>query len=151
MKYKIPSVLAATSLAIGLGMTSCVAPYDSYGTTTVTSYSPGHRINSLPGGYRTEIIGGSTYYYHNGSYYRSGSGGYVVADAPRSSRYYREYDRDRSRDQRYHGERRDNVNVLTRLPDGHRAVSVRGKKYYQHKDNYYRRQGNGYITGNRPF
>lgn len=150
MNHKIPTLLAISSLTIGFGLTSCVAPYDAYGGTTVTTYSPGHRINSLPGGYRTEIIGGSTYYYHNGSYYRSGSGGYVVADAPRSSRYYREYDRYRS-DQRYRGDRRDNLNVVTRLPDGHRAVNVRGQKYYQHKDNYYRRQGNGYITVNRPF
>jgi len=154
MNHKIPTLLAISSLAIGLTMTSCVAPYDAYGTTTVTTYSPGHRINSLPGGYRTEIIGGSTYYYHNGSYYRSGSGGYVVVDAPGSSHYQREYDRyrsDRYRDQRYRGDRRDNVNVVTRLPDGHRAVNVRGQKYYQHKDNYYHRQGNGYITVNRPF
>lgn len=152
MNHKIPSLLVISSLAIGLGLTSCVAPYDAYGTTTVTTYSPGHRINSLPGGYRTEIIGGSTYYYHDGSYYRSGSGGYTVVEAPRSSRYYKDYNRYRSdASDRYRGDRRDNVNVVTRLPDGHRAVNVRGQTYYQHKDNYYRRQGNGYITVNRPF
>lgn len=163
MNKTVPTLLAASSLAIGLSMTSCVAPYDAYGTTTVTSYNPGYRINSLPSGYRTEIIGGSKYYYHNGSYYRPRSGGYVVVDAPRSSRYYKDYDRYRNRDQRDgrrgdYRDRRDrrdrrdaNVDIISRLPDGHRAVNVRGNTYYQHRDRYYRRQGSGYVIVRNPF
>jgi hypothetical protein len=59
--------------------------------TTVTTYQPGYRLSSLPRGYRSESIGGSTYYYHNGAYYQRNAGGYIVTDAPRQSRYYMEY------------------------------------------------------------
>ncbi len=158
MNKTIPTLLAVSSLAIGLSVTSCVTPYDAYGSTSVTTYSTGHRINSLPRGYRTEIIGGDTYYYNDGSYYRSRSGGYVVVDPPRSSRYFKEYDRHRNHNHRddrrrgsYRDQRNDSVNVITRLPNGYRTVNVRGNTYYQHRDRYYRRQGNGYITVNRPF
>ncbi len=61
------------------------------GATTVTTYQPGYRLSSLPRGYRSEKIGGSTYYYHNGAYYQRNAGGYVVTQAPRQSRYYSEY------------------------------------------------------------
>lgn len=61
--------------------------------TATTAYQPGHRLNRLPNGYRSENLGGSTYYYHNGSYYQRNSGGYVVAEAPRQSRYYSDYSR----------------------------------------------------------
>jgi len=151
-----------TGMALCMGLTSCVVPYDSNsgGSVTVSSYSPGYRINSLPGGYRSETILGSTYYYHDGYYYRSGSGGYVVVDAPRSSRYYDDYSR-RQRtyqtnrdyrspssrdDQRY--ERRE---IITRLPDGYREVNHRGQRYYQSGDRYYRRQGESYIIVSSPF
>ncbi len=154
MNKTIPTLLAASALTVGLSMTSCVTPYDAYGTTTVTTYSSGHRVNSLPRGYRTEIIGGNTYYYNDGNYYRSRSGGYVVVDPPRSSRYFDEYDRHRNHNHR-RGNRRDhrndNVNVITRLPNGYRTVTVRGDTYYQHRDRYYRRHGNGYVTVNSPF
>lgn len=63
--------------------------------TTAATYMPGYRIDSLPSGYRSENLGGSTYYYHNGAYYQRHSGGYVVAEAPRRSRYYEEYSRSR--------------------------------------------------------
>ncbi len=158
MKTGFSFLLTISSLAIGLTMTSCVTPYDAYGSTTVTTYNPGYRVNSLPSGYRTEIIGGSTYYYNNGAYYRSRRGGYEVVEAPRSSRYYREYDRYRNRDQRPDRDqrsrrdyRRDNVNVITRLPDGYRTVNVRGRTYYLHRGQYYDRRGNGYTVVDRPF
>lgn len=64
-------------------------------TTTVTTYQPGYRLNTLPSGYRSENLGGSTYYYHNGAYYQRDANGYIVTDAPRQSRYYSEYTRNR--------------------------------------------------------
>lgn len=63
----------------------------SDGRTTVTTYQPGCTTRSLPSGYRTENISGRDYYYHNGAYYLRNSGGYVVTEAPRQSRYYTEY------------------------------------------------------------
>lgn len=65
------------------------------GRTTYTTYQPGHRTTSLPQGYRSENISGRNYYYHNGAYYLKNSGGYIVTEAPRESRYYNEYSRHR--------------------------------------------------------
>lgn len=163
-----------TGMALCMGLTSCVVPYDSNGggSVTVSRYSPGYRINSLPGGYRSETISGSTYYYHDGYYYRSGSGGYVVVDAPRSSRYYDDYSRrqrtyqtnrnhqtsrDYQTNQDYRsssnrdGQRYERTQIITRLPDGYREVNYRGQRYYQSGDRYYRRQGDSYIIVSRPY
>jgi hypothetical protein len=151
-----------TGVALCMGLNSCVVPYDSDGggSVTVSSYSPGYRINSLPGGYRSETISGSTYYYHDGYYYRPGSGGYVVVDAPRGSRYYDEY----SRRQRIYqtnqdfrsssardGQRYERTQIISRLPDGYREVNHRGQRYYQSGDRYYRRQGDSYIIVSSPY
>lgn len=162
MKKPITPLLLGTSLAIGMTLSSCMVPSDGYvGSTTVTTYQPGRRISSLPGGYRSEIISGTTYYYHDGSYYRPHSGGYVVVEAPRSSRYYSDYDRrhrveyrDR-RDSRNYRDSRDprneSVRVVTRLPDGYRVVTRGGTRYYQAGDQYYRRDGDRYVIVSQPY
>lgn len=157
MKTQSISLLIASGLAIGM-FTSCVVPYDSNGPTSLTTtyYQPGYRINSLPSGYRSEVISGSNYYYHNGAYYRHESNGYVVVEAPRTSRYYTEYDRQRASGgdrspSNYRDQRHDGTSVITRLPSGYRVVNRGGSEYYQSGDNYYRRQGNGYILVNRPY
>jgi hypothetical protein len=152
-----------TGVALCMGLASCVVPYDSYGgnTATVTTYRPGYRINSLPGGYRSETISGSTYYYHDGHYYRQASGGYVVVDAPRNSRYHDDYGR---RQQIYqpdrlyrespdrHDGRYERGEVITRLPAGYRQVNHRGDTYYQVGDRYYRRQKDrSYVIVSNPF
>ena len=88
--------LTLTGAALCLSLASCVAPYGGGyqgSSTTYTSYQPGYRTTSLPRGYRSENLGGSTYYYHNGAYYQRNAGGYVVTEAPRQSRYYTEYTR----------------------------------------------------------
>lgn len=152
-----------SGMALCMGLTSCVVPYDSDGgggSVTVRSYSPGYRINSLPGGYRSETISGSTYYYHDGYYYRQGSGGYVVVDAPRGSRYHDDHGRRHQTQQpnRQHQQssnRRDprdeRTEVITRLPSGYREVNHRGQRYYQSGDRYYRRQGDSYIIVSSPY
>lgn len=110
----------------------------------------------MPSGYRSEVISGSNYYYHNGAYYRRESNGYVVVEAPRTSRYYTDYDRYRgSGNVRYTNNYRDHhndgVRVITRLPSGYRVVNHGGNQYYQVGENYYRRQGSGYIVVSRPY
>ena len=149
-----------TGVAICMGLASCIVPYDSHGSGYTTTYRPGYSVTSLPGGYRSEVISGSTYYYHDGYYYRRGSRGYVVVDAPRSSRYYEDYNRrqrsyqpsrdywgtSNRRDQRY-----DRDEVITRLPDGYREVKHRGKTYYEAGDRYYCRQGDRYVITSRPY
>lgn len=157
-----------TGMALCMGLTSCVVPYDSPGggSVSVTSYSPGYRVNSLPGGYRSEIISGGTYYYHDGHYYRQGSGGYMVVEAPRNSRYYDDYSRRQRTYQTDHGyqmdrnyrqsdnrydQRYDRGEFITRLPDGYRTVNHRGNTYYQAGDRYYLRQNNGYVITTSPY
>ncbi len=170
----IRPMFVMTGVALCMGVVSCVVPYDSHGgsSVSVTRYSPGYRITSLPGGYRSENISGSTYYYHDGYYYRPGSGGYVVVDAPRTSRYYDDYSRrqqtyqttrtyqqspDRRDGREYrespdrHDGRYERTQVITRLPDGYREVNHRGDTYYQAGDQYYRRQGDSYIITTRPY
>jgi hypothetical protein len=85
------SVISCAALCIGLS--SCMYPYEPYGerSVTITRYSPGYTVSSLPGGYYSETIMGRTYYYYDGHYYQRGSVGYVVVDAPRGSRYYDDY------------------------------------------------------------
>jgi hypothetical protein len=159
MKHPIRLLIPAAGLAIGMTFSSCIVPTDGYGgsSTTVTTYQPGRRINSLPGGYRTETISGTPYYYHDGSYYRSDSGGYVVVEAPRSSRYYSDYDRhhvqhrDRTGDRQPRGPRNESVRTVTRLPDGYRVVTRGGNQYYQAGDQYYRREGGAYVVVSQPY
>ena len=137
MKTLSISLLLASGLAIGM-LSSCAEPTVSQSETSVTttSYQPGYRLTALPSGYRSEVIGGSNYYYHNGAYYNRDANGYVVVDAPRTSRYYTEYD----------GQRRGGVSVVTQLPAGYRVVKRGGNEYYQSGNIYYRRQGSGYVV-----
>jgi len=160
MKPQSISLLLASGLAVGM-LASCVTPtrYTTQGetTTTTTAYQPGYQLTTLPSGYRSEVISGNDYYYHNGAYYRRESNGYVVVEAPRTSRYYSEYDRYRatranqSNAVNYQGQRNETVNVVRRLPSGYRTVSHGGSQYYQSGENYYRRQGNGYVVVTRPY
>jgi hypothetical protein len=154
---KLHPMLAVAGAAACICLASCVAPYDAYGggssVTTTSYYQPGYRINSLPSGYRTENISGSTYYYQNGNYYRRDSNGYVVIDAPRTSRYYDEYGRLRQvgvRDssyQQYDGRQE----VIRELPRGYRVMSHGGREYYQAGERYYTRSNDGYIVVTRPY
>jgi hypothetical protein len=158
MKTQSASLLLASGLVLGI-LPSCVDTYASHGQASVTTTSyhqPGYRINALPRGYRSEMISGSNYYYHNGAYYRRQSNGYVVVEAPRTSRYYSEYDRIRvggnyRTSDNHRGQRNESVRVITRLPAGYRVVNHGGSQYYQAGGNYYRRQGSGYIIVSSPY
>lgn len=142
MKTQYVSLLASGFAAAMLS--SCAPPPPETHTetsVTTTSYQPGYRLTTLPSGYRSEVIAGNSYYYQNGAYYRRDANGYVVVDAPRTSRYYSEYD-----GQRHSG----GVSVVTQLPTGYRVVRHGGNEYYQSGEIYYRRQGSGYIVVSRP-
>ena len=158
-RNRIPAlrpILAFTSTAICLSLASCVAPYDDGyqgSSTTYTTYQPGYRTTSLPGGYRSETISGRNYYYHNGSYYQRHSDGYVVIDAPRQSRYYSDYSRSR---QAVRPDGRTTVTTYqpgytTRsLPSGYRTESISGRDYYYHNGAYYLRNSGGYVVTEAP-
>jgi len=153
MKSNNIPLLFAAVIVLGSVLSSCVVPYDANvgtTTTTITDYQPGYRTTSLPNGYQSEVISGSTYYYNDGNYFRPESGGYVVVSAPRTSRYYSDYD-SRRRNTTYRDSRSDNVRVITTLPSGYREISHGGENYYQSGGQYYRRQGSGYLVVNRPF
>jgi hypothetical protein len=144
MKQPIQTVLIAAGLGIGMSLTSCVVPYEGTATTTVTTYRPGYTVRTLPGGYRSEVIAGTNYYYHDGHYFRRSGSGYVVVEAPRRSRYYEEY--------RIYQNRPDgSTHVIRELPRGYTTVTYRGVPYYRYQDRYYRRQGSGYVVVASPF
>jgi hypothetical protein len=124
-------------LGVAFALSNCVeVPYDQHRQTTVTSrtYTPGYSVRTLPTGYRTEIVGGSQYYHHNGTYYQPRGSSYVVVDRPHAGPYG---DRD--------------VHIIKRLPSGHRVVHHHGNSYYQVGDSYYRSHQNGYMRVSSPF
>jgi hypothetical protein len=131
------SLLAAT-----LSFTGCVDPYYAGGGVTVAStYQPGYVVTTLPSGYRTERIGGTSYYHHGEVYYRPHGRGYVVVESPhrhRGDRHRRPGD--------YHEER-----VIRQLPSGYQVVTHRGTRYYRAGNVYYQPRGEGYIVVRSPF
>jgi hypothetical protein len=136
---KIPtasqSILGAFLLAAGVLFSSCVDPYYSQNQRQpqhVTTYSAGYEVRSLPSGYRTEMIGGTKYYNHNGTDYRPRSGSYVVVDAPRH----------------YSHQPTHRDVVVRQLPRGYRTVNRGGVRYYQANDVYYQKRGSGYVVVN---
>lgn len=151
MKTTTKTILLTAGLATVLGLSSCVSPYDTGASTTtsVTTYRPGYTVNSLPSGYRSETIGGTNYYYHNGAYYQRRNNSYAVVQAPRQSRYYNEYTQ--YGNTTVHNHRDGSSHVINELPSGYSTVEYRGTPYYRYQDNYYRRQGSGYVTVASPF
>lgn len=151
-------LLGCFALAAGSLLTNCVDPYAQDHRSEgryqpqgrPTAYRSGYEVRSLPPGYRTETIGGTRYYNHNGTYYRPQSDGYVVVEAPRTryssseSRYENPYSRYDRRDDRY-------SETITQLPRGYREVDYRGTRYYQSNDTYYQQRGSGYIIVARPY
>jgi hypothetical protein len=153
-------ILALTGAAVCLSLASCVdvledgrAGHYSGAASNYSRYQPGYSLTSLPSGYRTETISGRNYYYHNGAYYQRNSSGYVVTEAPRQSRYYKEYNRSR---QTVQPDGRTTYNTYrpgyatTTLPSGYRTESISGRKYYYHNGAYYQRSSNGYIVTEAP-
>jgi hypothetical protein len=79
----------------------------------------GSVVASLPYGYTTVEVGGSPYYYYDNVYYRSGSGGYVVVDAPVAT-------------------------VFRETPSGYAPVVINGITYYVNNGVYYVYTSYGY-------
>lgn len=159
-KTRKPLLLGLLGVAAATLLSSCVDPYaqnQGYPQQQVTTtYRTGYEVRSLPSGYRTEVIGGTRYYNHNGTYYRPRSGRYVVVESPRSSRDgysrsdgYRRSD-GYSRSDRY-DPRGGQVTVIRELPRGYRTVTHRGTRYYQADNTYYQQQGSGYVAVRSPF
>lgn len=150
--------------SLALCLTSCMLPFEDYGSNTRShgGYQNGFRVNTLPSGYRREMLSGNTYYYHDGYYYRPSSNGYVVTEAPRSSRYYDEYERARqsrytrsnsygSRHDRHDRQTHERRESVSQLPSGYRMVEYRGNKYYKYADRYYVREDGRYYIVARPY
>ncbi len=131
------AILAGLGIAVATMLPSCVDPYYSQNHTPPprdtgysAGYSAGYEVRTLPSGYQTEVISGTRYYSHNGTYYRPHSGRYVVVEAPRG------YER---------SPRHEEVTVIRQLPRGYRVVNHRGVRYYQVHDTYYEQRGSGYV------
>lgn len=162
--------LLATASAAVLFSTSCTVetytpppPHAGGGY-----YEPGYVINTLPSGYRTEVISGTRYYYHDNVYYRPQGRGYVVVRSPRQgggswdghdggshSRDHdgRDWDGDgRDRDGRGgHGNGSGNVTVIRSLPHGYVVVNRGGHRYYRAGNVYYEAHSGGYVVVREPF
>ncbi len=137
MKTSLTKPALLGCLGVAAMLSSCVDPNYSQNQSGPRNagysqgYSAGYEVRTLPSGYRTEVIGGSQYYNHNGTYYQPRSGRYVVVEAPRG------YNRPPRRQQE--------VVIVRELPRGYRVVKHRGTQYYQVRDTYYERRGSGYV------
>lgn len=166
MKMKLTLLITASAAA--LLTTSCVV--ESYSppehTVTTTTYQPGYVVRTLPSGYRTEVISGTRYYYHDNVYYRPQGGSYVVVKSPRPGGvgwdgnqrgYDRDWDgRDRDGDGRDRDTRDDHrhgreVTVVRTLPAGYVVVNRGGQRYYRVGDVYYQSRSGGYVVVGSPF
>ncbi len=113
--------------------------------TISTRHEPGQRVSSLPSGYRSEQIQSSTFYYHQGNFYRARGDGYIVVAPPEKSRYYEEY-------LGYRTDGGDDApRYISRLPGGYRTHNYNGERIFVHQDQYYRRHGQGYTLIAKPF
>lgn len=130
-----PLILGSFGLAIAAMLPSCVETTAGYASPHA-SVSVGYQVRTLPYGYRTEIISGSTYYIHGGNYYVLRPGGRYVVVAPPSRGYV-------------HGSHPSGV--VTRLPSGYRVVNHRGIRYYQVGNIYYQQRGREYVVVRRPY
>jgi hypothetical protein len=139
MKTKASPFLIGCSGLAAILLTSCIDPYmDPYHPTTVTTYHAGYEVRSLPHGYRTERIDGSSYYVHGDTYYQPRGDRYVVVNTPRSHAMHR-----------HHPGSRDAY--VTTLPHGYRTVVYRGTRYYRSGDVYYQPRGTGYVIVRSPY
>ncbi len=121
--------LMTAALVAGTSFTSCMDPYS---TNTSITYRTGSEVRTLPPGYRTEIVGGTRYYTHNGTYYRPKSGRYVIVETP-------------------HRRERNREVYVEKLPPGYHMVRYGGRYYYRVNNIYYQQRGPGYVVVERPF
>ena len=121
-------LLAGFGLAIGTVLPSCVEPYRGR-HHTVTTYQPGDEVSSLPKGYRTEVINGTSYYCHGDTYYRPRHGRYVVVQDPRGGREH----------------------VVSQLPRGYRTVHHKSATYYEADGVFYQKRGAEFRVVPRPY
>jgi hypothetical protein len=133
---KASFLLGALSLLTLLFLPSCVDPSYYAGSSSYGSSS----YTTMPHGYNTVQVSGVPYYYYGNSWYRRSSGRYISCVRPHGysgsigySSYSSQYGRG-----------------ITRLPSGHRSVSVGSSNYYNHDSAWYRRSGSSYVTCARP-
>ena len=163
MNTKIALFTLGTATAL---LSGCVETYSpAPGGAVVTTYQPGYVVQTLPQGYRTEVISGTRYYYHDNVYYRPQGSSYVVVRSPRPGGTgwdgnQRGYDRDwdgvdrdgdgRDRDD-YQHHRHSEVRVIHTLPSGYVVVNRSGQRYYRVGNVYYQSRSGGYVVVDSPF
>jgi hypothetical protein len=158
------TLLSTAATAVTLLTTGCVVEsYNPPPPHGQVSYEPGYVINTLPSGYRTEVISGTRYYSHDNVYYRPQGRGYVVVRSPRGgggnygheSDHNRNHDgRDRDGDGRDHdgnGNGHGHTTVIRSLPHGYVVVNRGGHRYYRAGNVYYESQSGGYVEVREPF
>lgn len=132
MKRSTALLSAAAVAGLALFGSGCAVETYPDRYSSVSVYSPGHVVRTLPHGYRTVRYDDSDYYVYNDVYYRPHRRGYVVVDSPTRTTTYR----------------RDTV--IRTLPRGYRTIRHGNVDYYHHGDTYYRPHRGGYIRVDRP-
>ncbi|BCU79224.1 DUF6515 family protein [Luteolibacter sp. LG18] len=136
---KIVSLAALTGFG-GLMLTSCIVDPAPPQRVVYRDYRPGYVVETLPGGYQTEVVGGVQYYHHDNIYYRPQGRGYVVVESPRM-----------------HGPMMPPPGhmgfgtTVTTLPNGARIVTHNRTRYWVHDNVYYQSRGDGYVIVRSPF
>ena len=81
-----------------------------------------HRyVRALPAAYIACLVGGLTYYYSSGVFYRRGHSGYVLVNAPVGT-------------------------VVPALPREHQTIIIDGSPYYTYDNVYYAERPSGYAV-----
>lgn len=117
------SNLAIALVLVGCSLTIIALPADV--SASWRRHNDAVVVNTLPAGHRVVRVGSSTYYVHNGRYYRSRGKSFVVVRAPLGG-------------------------VVTVLPRGYSAVVVGRSTYYYCAGVYYRAVPQGYVIIDAP-
>lgn len=141
MKTSKSFVLFASAGVAAAALTSCIVetpPVQATHTTTTYETAPTTQtryIQTLPSGYREEVVDGNRYYRTGDVYYRRDGRGYTVVDLPgnRTRQVY------------------DDGTVVTTLPSGARVVNRGATRYYESGGVYYQSRGNGYVVVRNPY
>ena len=126
MTFKISSAFVIVSSVVSLSI-----PVEAHEERSDRPESGSHQaavtVSDLPAGHQPLVVGGLTYYFHAGVFYRAGVSGFDVVLAPPGAR-------------------------IAVLPHGHAPVVVGGGIYYYHFGTYYRHEpsADSYVVVESP-
>ena len=109
MRAKVTTLLVLSSVLL---LNVPVAEGDQRGRRA-SHHRTAITVKSLPRGHQAIVVGGASFYFNAGVFYRKGASGFVSVAAPVNAR-------------------------ITLLPRGHTTVVIGGSTYYHYYGTYYR-------------